>query len=319
MIYPFLQLANNEATAVAVTQAIVGTIGLVLTVPIAATVAGILTQYIKVKPSDIHQDLPSAEELEELFRADDPKSKARLAVPLALVVVLFGTLFLHHRVNHSSATIVEQYDENGELASRSEYAKGKVVRLLESNSLNETIEHDILEIELLSGLYKGQRIMMRNILNYSMPSLSIPAKPGDFVLCRVGGTPNQIGLVNLVQEFGRDGFLIWMVGLMMVLIIIVGRIEGVRTACAMVMSGLILYFFMLPRISQGDNAVPHCDRDLRFNRLCLPCFCDWPESKDLFSGAWNDGEHPYRRIDCDVRPKQPPLFRTRECNLSRHH
>lgn len=255
MIYPFLQLANDEATAVAITQAIVGTIGLVLTVPIAATIAGFLTQYIKVKPSDIHQNLPSAEELEELFRSDDPKSKARLAVPLALTFVLLGTLFLHHRVNRASATIVEQFDESGELASRSEYAKGKVIRLLESNSLNETIEHHILEIELHSGLYKGQRIMMRNVLNYSIPSLSIPAKPGDFVLCRVGGTPDQIGIVNLVQEFGRDGFLIWMLGLMMVLIIIVGRIEGIRTACAMVMSGLILYFFMLPRISQGDNAV----------------------------------------------------------------
>ena len=42
---------------------------------------------------------------------------------------------------------------------------------------------------------------------------------------------------------------------MLVAIIVVGRNEGVRTVCAMAISGLILYFFMLPLISQGKNAV----------------------------------------------------------------
>ena len=39
-------------------------------------------------------------------------------------------------------------------------------------------EHHILEIEMLSGLYKGQRLVLRNIVNHSMPLLSIPATPG---------------------------------------------------------------------------------------------------------------------------------------------
>ena len=52
ILYPFLRLVNDEATAVAIVQAVVGTIGLVLTVPIAASVAGFLTQYAKVDKSD---------------------------------------------------------------------------------------------------------------------------------------------------------------------------------------------------------------------------------------------------------------------------
>ena len=327
MLYPFLRLVNAEGTSAAIIQAIVGTIGLVLTVPIAATIAGILTKYTKVTVSEIHEDLPSEEELEELFRTDDPRSKSRWAVPFALMIVLFGTLFLYHRVNRASATIVENRDENGNLTSRSEYAKGRVLRLLESNATlvfkveskhasdldnrkisdelrgefenhklplsrnvavsvkewkdsrwlitdkdnkqtyavrkdadalniyDATTEHQILEIEILSGLYEGQRVMLRNIVNHDMPLLSIPAEPGDIVLCRLGGTPDQIGLVNIVQEYGRDGFLVWMLGLMMILIIIVGRIEGVRTVCAMGISGMIIYFIMLPLISRGHNAV----------------------------------------------------------------
>lgn len=331
IIYPFLRLVNDEATAVAIIQAVVGTIGLVLTVPIAASVAGFLTQYAKVDKSEIHEDLPSEEELEELFRADPPRSAARIAVPIAMVFVLLGTAFVYFRTHELSATISEQVDVDGNLVNKSEYAKGRVLRLLESNAnflfnidssavtdLNNSVvpvalreafnneniplsddvtvtikpwkdsrwllsdiryeqtysvremeheektvlsvyesksEHHILEVEMLSGMYKGRRLVFRNIVNHNMPLLSIPAEPGDVILCRVGGDPTQVSLVNIVQDYGRDGFLIWMVGGMLLLIILVGRIEGIRTACAMLISAAVIYFFMLPMISGGANAV----------------------------------------------------------------
>ncbi len=335
VLYPFLRLVNDEATAVAIIQAVVGTIGLVLTVPIAAGVAGFLTKYAKVEKSEIHEDLPSAAELEELFSADAPQSSSRLfssrlSVPLAMVLVLIGTTFVYYRTHSTSATILESRDEQGQLLSRSEYAKGKVTRLLESNGeflfsidgsaetdLNNHVvppalreafanqdipfsdevavsikpwkdsrwllsdakyeqtysirampdgvgtlnvyetrtEHHILEIEILSGMYKGKRSVFRNIVNHNMPLLSIPAEPGDIVLCRVSGDSERLSLVNIVQEYGRDGFLVWMVGGMLLLIIVVGRMEGIRTACAMLISAAVIYFFMLPLISQGMNAV----------------------------------------------------------------
>ncbi|MCY3552439.1 MAG: YibE/F family protein [Candidatus Poribacteria bacterium] len=336
VLYPFLRLVNDEATAVAIIQAVVGTIGLVLTVPIAASVAGFLTQYAKVDISEIHEDLPSEEELEELFRADPPRSKARISVPIAMAIVLIGTIFVYYRTHDLSATVLEQRDAEGNPVNRSEYAKGKVLRLLESsgnflfhidgsaaNDLDNHIvptalreafssqnipfsdeitvsvkpwkdsrwllsdtryeqtysiramkdpvggvssesrlnvyesksEHHILEVEMLSGMYKGRRLVLRNIVNHNMPLLSIPAEPGDVILCRVAGDPEQVSLVNIVQDYGRDRFLIWMVGGMLLLIILVGRLEGIRTACAMLMSAGVIYFFMLPLISQGANAV----------------------------------------------------------------
>ena len=335
ILYPFLRLVNDEATAVAIVQAVVGTIGLVLTVPIAASVAGFLTQYAKVDKSEIHEDLPSEEELEELFRADPPRSKARIAVPIAMAIVLIGTIFVYYRTHELSATVLEQLDADGNPISKSEYAKGKVVRLLESNgnflfeidrsavndldnhvvpkvlreafsshkipfsdeitvsvkpwkdsrwllsdtkyeqtysirAMEDTVgaisesrlnvyesksEHHILEVEMLSGMYKGRRLVLRNIVNHNMPLLSIPAEPGDVILCRVAGSPEQVSLVNIVQDYGRDRFLIWIVGGMLLVIILVGRIEGIRTACAMLISAAVIYFFMLPLISGGANAV----------------------------------------------------------------
>lgn len=335
MLYPFLRLVNEEATAVAIIQAVVGTIGLVLTVPIAATVAGFLTKYTKVSRSEIHENLPTEEELEELFGSESAHSSARIfskrsAVPLAMLLVLIGTIFVYYRTRGLSATIAESYDEQGQLFDKSEYAKGKVIRLLESNgnflftidasnatdldkkivpaALREAFankkiklsddatvsikpwkdsrwlisdneyeqtysirtaqdstnilnvydsetEHHVLEVKILSGMYKGEHLVLRNIVNHSMPLLSIPAEPGDIVLCRVGGNSDQISLHNIIQEYARDKYLIWFVGGMFLLIILVGRIEGIRTVFAMLFSGAVIYFFMLPLIAQGMNAI----------------------------------------------------------------
>ena len=335
VLYPFLRLVNDEATAVAIIQAVIGTIGLVLTVPIAAMIAGFLTKYTKVNRTAIHEDLPTEAELEELFGADAGHGtsrifSSRIVVPIAMVLVLVGTTFFYYRTHTLSATVSEQYDEQKQLISRSEYAKGKVLQLLESSGeflftidrsaetdLNNRVvppalrkgfasqdisfsddvavfikpwkdsrwllsdrgyeqtysiramddeagnlnvyktkeEHHILEIEILSGMYKGERSVFRNVVNHNMPLLSIPAEPGDVVLCRVGDDLEQINLLNIIQGYARDGFIVWTVGGMLLLIIVVGRMEGVRTACAMLISAAVIYFFMLPLISQGMNAV----------------------------------------------------------------
>ncbi len=336
MLYPFLRLVNEETTAVAIIQAVVGTIGLVLTVPIAATVAGFLTKYTTVSRTDIHENIPTEEELEEIFGSESTLSgnrsfTKRFAVPFALMLVLIGTMFVYHRSQNLSATISEDRDEQGQLITKSEYAKGKVLRLLESSgtflfkidqsnaseldkksipqalrdaftenefSLSEDnvtvsikpwkdsrwlisdheyeqtysirvstdgsnsldvydseTEHHVLEVEMLGGMYKGKKLVLRNIVNHSMSLLSVPAEPGDIVLCRVGGDAEQVSLVKIIQEYGRDRFLIWFVGGMFLLIILVGRMEGIRTVCAMLISGAVIYFFMLPLISQGMNAV----------------------------------------------------------------
>ena len=104
-----------------------GTIGLVLTVPIAAAIAGILTKYRKVELTEIHEDAPTAEELQELLQIDKPSGKGRFAVSGAMIVVLVGTVLIYHRLNNISATITEQRDEDGNVVSKSEYAKGRVL------------------------------------------------------------------------------------------------------------------------------------------------------------------------------------------------
>ena len=176
-------------------------------------------------------------------------------VPIALMVVIGLTFLLQHRIQREAAAISTFTGSEGEILSTSEYVKGRILRRLEQNTSSSARQNDILEIKVMSGMYKGQQMVVRNIITPNMPLLSIPAEPGDIVLCRLGGTPDQVGLVKQVQEYGRDRFLIWMLGLMLICVILVGRDEGVRTVCALVGAGIVVYFFMLPLIADGKPPV----------------------------------------------------------------
>ncbi len=247
--YPFLRLLNDEATAASIVQAIVGTIGLVLTVPITAVLAGFATRWDKTTDTVDGAALS----LTEFYQPT--KSTKNWLVPISLLMVIGVTFLLQDYLKRQSAVISTSTDNNGKIFSQSEYAKGQVLRRLEQNGNSTARQHHILEVQILSGMYAGQKIVMRNVVNPNMPLLSIPAEPGDTVLCRLGGSPDQIGLIKQVQAFGRDKFIVFLLGLMLICIIVVGREEGVRTVCALVGSGLVIYFFMLPMIAEGKPPV----------------------------------------------------------------
>ena len=247
--YPFLRLLNDEAISASIVQAIVGTIGLVLTVPITAVLAGLTTRWAKPDNTLDESALPPA----ELDQPAEPTTN--WLVPISLLIVIGLTFWLQDYLQKQSAVISSSTDSQGQILAQSEYAKGKVLQRLEQNGNDLTRQHHVLEVEILSGMYTGQKIVMRNVVNTKMPLLSIPAEPGDTVLCRLGGSPNQIGLVKQVQAFGRDQFIVFLLGLMLICVIVVGREEGIRTVCALVGSGLVIYFFMLPMIAEGKPPV----------------------------------------------------------------
>ena len=247
--YPFLRLLNDEAISASIVQAIVGTIGLVLTVPITAVLAGLTTRWAKPDNTLDESALPPA----ELDQPSEPTTN--WLVPISLLIVIGLTFWLQDYLQKQSAVISSSTDSNGQILAQSEYAKGKVLQRLEQNGNDLTRQHHVLEVEILSGMYTGQKIVMRNVVNTKMPLLSIPAEPGDTVLCRLGGSPDQIGLVKQVQAFGRDQFIVFLLGLMLICVIVVGREEGIRTVCALVGSGLVIYFFMLPMIAEGKPPV----------------------------------------------------------------
>ena len=181
----------------------------------------------------------------------------RWQMPLALIVVLVCTHLAYNAMRSQSATIQETIDADGNVVGRSEFVKGRVLDLVRATpEPGSTVATHILEIELLGGTWKGKRALFRNSVNPNgIPTLNIDAVVGDIVLCRVGGSGDILNAGNLIQDYNRDGFIIGLLGVLIAVVIIVGRNTGIRAAITMVLNGVILYYIMLPMIHKGYNPV----------------------------------------------------------------
>jgi len=180
--------------------------------------------------------------------------------PIALVIVFVLTNWAYNAMQHRSATITSERDAEGRLVAVAEYVKGRVLSVLRKIPEGEANEVDILEIELLGGTFKGQRALFRNYLHpHGFPLLNVNAKVGDIVLCRVGGEVGQSGTIlsvrNMVQDYNRDGFIVALFGILLAVVVMVGRGTGIRAAITILLNGLILYYILLPMLHSGRNPV----------------------------------------------------------------
>lgn len=179
------------------------------------------------------------------------KKKWLIPIVIFLVIVLTHVLYTYNQ--HQSA-IIKSID-NGEIKDHREYVKARVIRILDQYSEKNKIVY-ILEVELLGGKYKGNRVVMRNLTRPGgFPLFNIKILPGDVFLCRVAGTGETIVSGSLVQEYSRDGIIICIAGLLVILIILVGRWQGIRTTLALILSGMSIYFVMLPLLNRGKDPI----------------------------------------------------------------
>lgn len=179
---------------------------------------------------------------------------------IALVIVFVLTNWAYDAMQGSSAIIAQDFDADGNVVGVSEYAKGRVLFVVRTIPDGETNEVVILEIALLGGTYKGQRALFRNYLHpQGFPLLNVNAKVGDIVLCRVGGQVGSdravLGVRNLIQDYNRDGFIVALFGVLLAVVIVVGRGTGIRAALTILINGLILYFVLLPMLHRGFDPV----------------------------------------------------------------
>lgn len=181
-------------------------------------------------------------------------------VPVALGVVFLLTNGVYSAMRRQSTTIVQERDAEGRVVAVSEYVKGRVLSVVRKIPEGEANEVDILEIELLGGTFRGQRALFRNYLHpHGFPLLNINANVGDIVLCRVGGEVGEKGVVlsarNLIQDYNRDGFIVILFGVLLAVVILVGRSTGIRSALTILINGFIFYYFLLPMLHTGWDPV----------------------------------------------------------------
>jgi len=111
-----------------------------------------------------------------------------------------------------------------------------------------------LKIEILSGKFKGQKLILTNSRLHSDLVYDVVAEDGmEIVLAvkeREGKSPS-IG----VDTYARDKVLYILIFLFVFVLIVVGRMKGLMALISLIITGLLIAFFMLPLMFKGHSPI----------------------------------------------------------------
>lgn len=244
--FPFTRMINEEAMSAEIIQALTGTIGLVMAIPITAVIAGFLI-------GRTHDADTAAE------KAAKYAAKRQWWIPVVMLIIALGTHVAYSVTRHASAT---QIDDTGEQIFVSEYVRARVIEKTEAIDIPSTsgfarapARSRILKTKILGGNYRDEEVLVRNVTDpNNVPVYNIEVEPGDELILKVDGTGDEI-FRALIHRYSRDGFLLYLTGFFVLLMVAIGRFQGLRTAIALGISITIVLKVLMPLIMAGYNPV----------------------------------------------------------------
>jgi uncharacterized membrane protein len=251
---PMTRVINEEATSAEIVQAIAGTIGIIMSIPLTAVIAGFLIG--RTSPTEQTESiLPIAKQKESRFK----HPAFRYMVPIALILISFGIHLVYSISRHSSES---QADKSESAQVVSEYVRAKIIekgKPIETPTTSPygfgNAENEVLKAKLSGGVFKDKDVLVQNVIDPNrMPLANIAVKPGDEVILKIDGTKDGIERV-LMNNYSRDGYLIYLTGFLVIILTIVGRFQGIRTAFALGISVVIVIQVLVPLIVKGYNAL----------------------------------------------------------------
>ncbi|SDZ06599.1 Uncharacterized membrane protein [Proteiniborus ethanoligenes] len=151
-------------------------------------------------------------------------------------------------------------DEYNDLEENFFYARGEVIEVISDvegidyndiNSLN--IDTQILKIRITSGKYKGQEFIIENHVSGN-PVFDIIVKNGDKVLLDIEEDSEGIPSIY-ITDFIRDTYLGVLLLIFAGLLIVIGKIKGIKSIISLAITGTVILKFMLPMILKGFNPI----------------------------------------------------------------
>lgn len=113
------------------------------------------------------------------------------------------------------------------------------------------IRYQHLEIEILQGKYKGESLTIRHTIERIMPGYYV-FKKGDKILLRITEENNSISTVK-IEEKVRDTQLFFIISLFILLLLLIGGKNGLKTIISLSITVAIIIFAYIPMIIKGYN------------------------------------------------------------------
>jgi len=178
--------------------------------------------------------------------------KKQFNILLWIFIFFIASLLFYYFIIYNRNSSVENKDIT--------YVRAKVLEVIDSNLTEEGNIPGVyagtqeLKIEILSGKFKGQKLILTNSRLHSDLVYDVVAEDGmEIVLAvkeREGKSPS-IG----VDTYARDKVLYILIFLFVFVLIVVGRIKGLMALISLIITGLLIAFFMLPLMFKGYSSV----------------------------------------------------------------
>jgi len=168
-------------------------------------------------------------------------------------IILVFIAFIFVVASFGFAQQVEEYsmipEEQENLAVETEqYEKGKVLDIVEFEEENL----QAVKIKIVNGDNKGEEIFVKNNLTGNK-IYDIRVEVGDIVLLwkdtSMGAA--QYSIADHVRERG----VIFLLILFLVLILMLGRMQGVKALGSLMLTIILIYYFLLPMIIRGYDPI----------------------------------------------------------------
>ncbi len=129
-----------------------------------------------------------------------------------------------------------------------EVYRARVVTAEDASGQYQADAAQLVTVEFLDGPWQGEQRTLQNQLTGN-PAYDIKVSEGDRVL--VGQHGDQL----YIMDFVRDTALKWMLVVFLVGLLIVGGLRGAKVLISLSLTGLAIYYILIPSLLRGYNPV----------------------------------------------------------------
>jgi len=169
------------------------------------------------------------------------------------IFLIVSSLFYYFIIYNRNSSVD---NDNKEIT----YVRAKVLEVISSDLTEEGyipgvyIGTQELKIEILSGKFKGQKLILTNSRLHGDLVYDVVAEDGMEIVLAVRKREGQSPSIG-VDTYARDKVLYILIFLFIFVLIGVGRIKGLMALISLVITGLLIAFFMLPLMFKGHSPI----------------------------------------------------------------
>lgn len=145
--------------------------------------------------------------------------------------------------------------DGAEIFSQSVDTQAAKIISVDSEETTETIGIEstvvISTAKIISGADKGKEVKVYQEYNSQYPAMKV-VKPGDKVVIK-NYPIEEYGTEWTVDNYYRSNWILWLVGLFILLILIFGKTQGIRTVISLIYTVIAVFAVFIPSVLSGKN------------------------------------------------------------------